>query len=189
MGGSWSPKDNINKDNINKYNINKYKEREIRERSEGELPDLPNDVPNALSTPEDVDVDEKVVKMPDLKDGSIDYQELVDRYNRSMGRDMSKCTVITPKRKKLIDKCIKQYGNDLDFYQKIFETVKLSNFLCGDNDKHWVATFDWIMQVDSIAKILEGNYINRPRYSRDPPSQAWKQAYDAFDYGLKEYRV
>lgn len=36
-----------------------------------------------------------------------------------------------------------------------------SNFCTGNNDRGWRATFDWFLQPDSVARIMEGKYGNR----------------------------
>ncbi|HTQ50931.1 MAG TPA: hypothetical protein VMJ12_09490 [Candidatus Acidoferrales bacterium] len=47
-----------------------------------------------------------------------------------------------------------------------------SSFLTGNGAHGWRATFDWFLGGDSLAKVLEGNYDNRPRPDRIPlPSE------------------
>ncbi|RGB63579.1 MULTISPECIES: hypothetical protein [unclassified Amedibacterium] len=36
-----------------------------------------------------------------------------------------------------------------------------SDFLKGANNRNWSANFDWIMKDTNMAKILDGNYINK----------------------------
>jgi hypothetical protein len=84
---------------------------------------------------------------------------------------------------------VKQYGNDIRFYEKIFETVTLSNFLMGDNSRTWRASFDWIMSLDGMAGIIEGKYANGHRFTRAPTTEWERNFHDEIDYGLKEYRV
>jgi len=44
-------------------------------------------------------------------------------------------------------------------YRAIFERVAATPFLCGDNDRHWPATFDWIVKnAENYVKVLEGAY-------------------------------
>ncbi len=51
------------------------------------------------------------------------------------------------------------------FFQTNFvaavERVTKSDFCTGQNDRGWKATFDWILQPDVVAKIMEGKYDNR----------------------------
>ena len=47
--------------------------------------------------------------------------------------------------------------------------VQESKFLTGDNDRGWVAKFDWLMANDTnIVKVLEGNYKNSKVKSSNP---------------------
>ncbi|MDO5479100.1 MAG: hypothetical protein Q4G23_08055 [Clostridia bacterium] len=41
-----------------------------------------------------------------------------------------------------------------------FEKVQESSFLKGDNERGWKASFDWVMKVDNLIKVIEGNYDN-----------------------------
>lgn len=36
-----------------------------------------------------------------------------------------------------------------------------SEFLKGKNERHWTATFDWLMKPNNMTKVLEGNYRNK----------------------------
>ena len=39
-----------------------------------------------------------------------------------------------------------------------FDKAAKSSFLTGVNESKWKATFDWLINVDNFAKVLEGNY-------------------------------
>ena len=39
--------------------------------------------------------------------------------------------------------------------------VTKSEFCCGKNDRKWRADFDWMLQPNVVAKIMEGKYDNR----------------------------
>lgn len=41
-----------------------------------------------------------------------------------------------------------------------FKKVQKSSFLKGDNERGWKASFDWVMKVDNLIKVIEGNYDN-----------------------------
>lgn len=43
---------------------------------------------------------------------------------------------------------------------RCFQIAESSNFLKGNNERAWKATFDWLIDVDNVAKVLEGNYAN-----------------------------
>jgi hypothetical protein len=46
-------------------------------------------------------------------------------------------------------------------YQEAIMRILESPFLMGQNQKGWIANFDWFIQPDSIAKIMEGRYADR----------------------------
>ena len=35
-----------------------------------------------------------------------------------------------------------------------------SDFLSGENDRGWKATFDWLIRPKNFIKVVEGNYSN-----------------------------
>jgi len=52
-------------------------------------------------------------------------------------------------------------GNDQFFRHNFPAAIKLiaeSKFCCGDNDRGWKATFDWLLHPATITKIMEGKY-------------------------------
>lgn len=53
----------------------------------------------------------------------------------------------------------------LEAWGEIFERMKASSFIQGDNDRNWIADFDWLLQKDSIDKLFDGKYDNRSKIS------------------------
>lgn len=51
----------------------------------------------------------------------------------------------------------------MDDFKALFEKVEQSDFLKGENEKGWSATFDWLMQEDHMCKVLNGNYDNKKK--------------------------
>ncbi len=48
---------------------------------------------------------------------------------------------------------------DLQWWIKLFQKVEETPFCCGDNDRGWKASFDWLIANDTNAlKVLEGKY-------------------------------
>ena len=44
----------------------------------------------------------------------------------------------------------------------LFDKVAASDFLCGESDKGWRASFDWLFENEkNWVKVIEGNYDNR----------------------------
>lgn len=49
----------------------------------------------------------------------------------------------------------------LDQWRGIVERINTSDFCRGQNDRGWVASFDWMLKPDTPVKVLEGKYDNR----------------------------
>lgn len=82
-----------------------------------------------------------------------DYKVVLDSFNRICTR-LIPATRLTDKRKRAIIKAQKD-GYNLD---EVFRIAAHSSFLCGQNDRKWRASFDWIMQPGNIVKVAEGQY-------------------------------
>lgn len=53
----------------------------------------------------------------------------------------------------------------IESWVEIFDRMKNSAFLQGDNDRGWQADFDWLLQKDSIDKLLDGKYDSKSKIS------------------------
>ncbi len=51
--------------------------------------------------------------------------------------------------------------NSLGTFKELFQIAQASSFLKGQNDRNWVADFDWMMKPSNFSKILEHKYDNR----------------------------
>lgn len=64
---------------------------------------------------------------------------------------------------------------ELEQWHGVVERISASDFCRGQNDRAWVATFDWLLKPDTAVKVLEGKYDNRtpstgpPANRRDEP--------------------
>ena len=67
-------------------------------------------------------------------------------------------------RKKAIKARLNHYS--IDDFKKLFEMAERSDFLKGKNDRNWIATFDWLIKDANMAKVLDGNYENRPKVKK-----------------------
>lgn len=93
----------------------------------------------------------------------IDYQSVVDTYNR-VCTSFPKLTKLSDKRKKAIKARFNQ-GYTVEDFKRLFELAEGSDFLKGKNARNWSATFDWLITDGNMVKVLDGNYINRQQVS------------------------
>jgi len=82
----------------------------------------------------------------------------VDYWNyRAQACGLPQVAVMNPERRKKLARRIKEAGGQHGFEQAI-ERVTRSAFLCGQNDRRWKASFDFILQQESFARLLDGKY-------------------------------
>lgn len=77
---------------------------------------------------------------------------------------------LSDKRKRDIKTRMKKYT--LDDFRKVFEKAEKSAFLRGENEKGFRATLDWLINEGNMAKVLDGNYDDRPNKQRAAPARA-----------------
>lgn len=92
--------------------------------------------------------------------------QIVELYN-SICKSFPSVKTLSEARKKTIKARLKTYT--LENFKEVFERAEASSFLKGDNERKWVATFDWLIKDANMAKVLDGNYDD-------------KQGNSSFDY-------
>ena len=84
-----------------------------------------------------------------------------------------RCTKLSDSRKRAVNARLNS-GVTLDDFKQAFEKAQSSDFLRGKNARNWTANFDWMIKDANIAKILDGNYDNKPEdtgtFGGTPPS-------------------
>jgi uncharacterized protein YdaU (DUF1376 family) len=92
----------------------------------------------------------------------IDYKLFVDMWNKELSPKHPAVRGINDKRKQLIKaRLFENLNQDFAEWGLVLEKIKQSSFLGGDNDRGFIATFDWVTTSSNMIKILEGNYDNR----------------------------
>ena len=106
-----------------------------------------------------------------------DYRQIIDLFNDTCV-SFPQVRSLSDARKKAINARLKTHS--VDDLKKAFELAEASDFLKGKNNRDWQATYDWIMCDRNLAKILDGNYSNRPE--KIPPNKSgWKNDADILD--------
>ena len=90
------------------------------------------------------------------------YQLIADMYNETCV-SFPKLTVLSETRRKAIKARLNKYN--LADFQELFSKAEASDFLKGSNNRDWQANFDWMIKDANMAKILDGNYDNKPEKS------------------------
>lgn len=132
-----------NPEEIIKGNIESKKENEIEKEKEGER-------------------EKREAAAP------LNSHEVLDLWN-STCINLNPVSVMTDKRKDALHQLIASHGEEK--IRTVFDAVSKSAFLHGENHRKWKASFDWVINQDNFAKILEGNYDDDTDKRILPPSE------------------
>lgn len=97
-----------------------------------------------------------VTRLPWLVD------EFVSAWNMGTTPPIPRCLELSPTRRRRAEARIRERPYEAQWL-KIIARIEASDFCRGQNDRGWVATFDWLLQPDVPVKVLEGKYDNRER--------------------------
>ena len=106
----------------------------------------------------------------------IPYAKVQKLYN-DLCPKMAKCTVMSEARKKAI-KARFRSGYKLEDFERLFTLAAQSSFLNGGNKRNFMANFDWLIRDANMAKVLDGNYADRPNGNNSPDGGGF-----TYDYG------
>lgn len=120
--------------------------------------------PEAAATPQQ----EEIERIP--------YAKVQKLYN-DLCPKMAKCTVMSEARKKAI-KARFGSGYKLEDFERLFNLAAQSSFLNGGNKRNFMANFDWLIRDANMAKVLDGNYADRPNGNNSPDGGGF-----TYDYG------
>ena len=106
--------------------------------------------------------DEEDVKVGMLKkDCDIDFKKLAEYFNTKVpSGGIPQVRSISSKRKSAILAREKDYSKEAII--QVIDNAATSQFLNGDNERGWIASFDWLFCKNNFPKVLEGNYRNTP---------------------------
>lgn len=85
-------------------------------------------------------------------------QPIIDKWN---SLNLNKLVSINSgtKRHTMLNARIKEYG--FNTVLEAIDNISKSNFLKGQNNRSWVATFDWFIKPNNFVKVLEENYTDK----------------------------
>lgn len=90
----------------------------------------------------------------------IDYAGLADLFNATFApTPIAQVRKLTDARRKSVRARVEEYGRES--VSEVFRSVLDSPFLLGQNNRGWVASFDWIFKKSNYIKILERQYAGR----------------------------
>ena len=161
-GYSLEAQDRLGKDRLGKDRLGK--DRLEKDNSSSSLRSEELVAPGAAATPQQ----EEIERIP--------YAKVQKLYN-DLCPKMAKCTVMSEARKRSI-KARFGSGYKLEDFERLFTMAAQSSFLNGGNKRNFMANFDWLIRDANMAKVLDGNYADRPNGNNSPDGGGF-----TYDYG------
>lgn len=105
----------------------------------------------------------------------VPYQAIKDLYVEKTGKAVRG---LSDSRKKAIKARWNEHGKTMKVFEEAFTITANSEFMNGQNDRGWTATFDWVINPNNFLKIIEGKYgaskaVTKPRIN--PAEQQRKE--------------
>lgn len=128
--------------------------------------------PVAGATP--VDRDELKLDGARPKRNGIDsamHRQVVELYH-DVVRDLPRVKVWNEQRRRKLEARIRETikrgkpADTAEWWQRFFETVASSDFLCGRKTAWRCPGLEWLLEPKNFTKVIEGAYDNRPRSER-----------------------
>ena len=99
----------------------------------------------------------KNIRREEERESSLDPEEVQTLFNKTC-IFFKPCMTIGKASLPKIRTLGQQYT--IDEIREVFERANRSQFLQGNNDRSWKATFDWIITPENFEKIMDGRYDN-----------------------------
>lgn len=138
----------------------------IREYTEEEDTDVSSLSPDSDETPiPNPETPESKLGNPEPKPFD-EVAEAVSAYNRTANvAGWPKVQVISKQRRANLKARLAEAGG-LSGWEDALAKARASPHCCGQNDRGWTASFDFLTRQSSFAKLMEGNYDDRNHQSR-----------------------
>lgn len=83
---------------------------------------------------------------------------------------------ITDKQRALLGESLKYYN--MDDFKEVFRKARASEFLRGEGRTGFKASFEWLISVDNMQKVLDGNYDDKEEGSQHEGANELESFYD-----------
>ena len=124
------------------------------------------------------DVQEKADRTDSWRNISL---RMLESWNTLTDKPIPRCRGLSKKREALIKRLIDTSGLSIETIFDGFKKINASKFCRGENERGWVATFDWALLPDSILKATEGKYDNRSTPVKAGQTRSQSGKYDSIE--------
>lgn len=111
---------------------------------------------------------------PQAQKKSTHPEALQALWNERAAPALPRAIELTPKRRRSAAARLQERPiNGPSGWVEVVTRISASAFCRGEKPGHdWRASFDWLLQPDTAAKVLEGKYDNPPEKAQAPPVRA-----------------
>ena len=102
----------------------------------------------------------KAPKGAEAEEAVTPYKDIVNLYHE-ICQSYPRLKSISSNRKKMMAARWKEYEGNLETFRELFTKAEASSFMKGKSERGWTADFNWMMNSDNMAKVLEGKYDNK----------------------------
>ena len=122
--------------------------------------------------------------LPEKTDAFSDQITTIRELYNSVCGSYPRLVKMSEARKKAVRARLRA-GYTVEDFRRLFEMAEASSFLKGQNNRNWTATFDWLIADANMAKVLDGNYKDKPQSSpyssaKDAETAAWSKHRDYY---------
>jgi hypothetical protein len=107
----------------------------------------------------------KILKNPEKPEA------LQSLWNTTANRALPRCRELGDARRQAARLALQRHA--LTYWLDIIATINATPFCLGQNDRGWLANFDWLLRPRTSSRVLEGAYQGKP-----PPTRGRASEYD-----------
>ena len=113
---------------------------------------------NTDVTKSNTEIELQLYKELHKEDREKSQKEITDLFN-SLCPSLPQIKYLSEDTKTMMAQQTEKYT--LDDFKLLFQKAEASDFLKGENDRKWAASFEWLIEDQNMAKVLNGNFDNR----------------------------
>lgn len=106
----------------------------------------------------EIEKDKEIYKELKKEEREKSQKEIADLFN-SLCPSLTQIKYLSEDTTAIIEKQLEKYT--LDDFKLLFQKAEASEFLKGNNERKWAATFEWLIEDQNMAKVLNGNFDNK----------------------------
>jgi hypothetical protein len=116
------------------------------------------------------------------KTAATPYKKIVKLFNLTC-TDLPEVKKISKERERHMNARWNDNGCSLDFFEVYFIRIHASDFLNNrlKTNRDWTADFDWVMNENNMAKVLEGRYDNRKNQVKQDNNDSAQELFSEFE--------